>query len=1377
MIKVKAVMRCRRGVSLLVSLGLILVLGFGSPVKAESGVASRPNVIVLLADDMRVGYTGHEGHPIIDTPNIDRLTAGGTVFSNAFATSAVCTPSRTTLLTGLYERRHGINFNSDSSMTNESWARTYPMLLKDAGYYVGYIGKNHTPVGKNEEGVIGYDSGVMDRSFDYWYAGHKHLGFYPKDKKQHKIFANASADTQVEIMEEGMENFFTPDKAFQEGYDFLDSRPGNKPFALLLNFNVPHGSSTGTMELRDSDLALYRTAYRDKIDEIELPSTYIAEEDIVAPKIPESVYNGEYISTYDYVKNPEDMKEREIRTIQTISGIDKLLGKLLGKLDEQGIAKNTIIVFTSDHGLLHGEHGLGGKVLLYEPSVRVPLIMYDPRSVESPVVPSSEALVALVDIAPTLLELTGVPVPKGTQGKSLQPLMQDADAKWRKILFLENNMTIQNYPRIEGVRTQRWKYVRYFDKAKDQKYEDMLVASINGEQPVYEELFSLKDDPTESRNLVADPKYRKILERLRKKKRSSRQEASRHGSPGYLFQGQQGRQGRLMARGFGRRMIRSVTTSFCLCIFLVACSATDMSTVDAGGMAAGKPNIILLMADDLGWGDTSHNGNSNLKTPSLDEMARSGLVFDRFYSAAPVCSPTRASVLTGRHPFRAKVFFAMVGDSRNGLPPGEVSLGQLMKDAGYRTGFFGKWHLGTLTKEIVDRRFGGPGNDHLYSPPWEHGFDYVFATESRVPTYDPMIRPRSQLGAEPSRHPIEEPVEGTTRAWWEPLDDPSQGTSWGTHYWENKKIVTDELSGDDSRIIINKVLEFTEQRNNHERPFFAVVWFHTPHLPLVAGRADQEQYNEHEFFERTYYGAVSAMDREIGRLRSALKEAGIADNTVLWFTSDNGPESLLDITPGQTGGLRGRKRSLYEGGIRVPGIIEWPARIEAGTKTNVPGVTSDILPTVLGWAGAEIPTSRLLDGKDLDGILQGIEKSRNSPIGFESVYQIAWIDDRYKLVYAPVLDHATRRKGFKGQNPAASVDFELFDIVRDPGESTDLADENPEIVDRMTGELVRWRESVRHSINRDESQATEVLSASRIHPDGKRRERWLFLGDSITQAGHYVDYIESSLLLGSANPPEIIDLGVSSETVSRDSEPDHPFPRPDLRSRLDQVLARTRPDLVVACYGMNDGIYHPFSERRFKAFQDGIRKLIAGARKAGAEIILLTPPPYAGRVSPRPGPADGEAYSFKKPYPAYNDVLQKYADWIMSLDGEDGVRAFDIRPNLETYMAQSYPTEPVHPSVYGHKVMAETFLENIGVVSGSDLLKTGVDSKGADLHWGALLELVRQQRETYDRALLNDIGHGNPTVMKIFMTPLSEAEKLVGPIDSGIEELLSEAKH
>jgi len=482
----------------------------------------RPNVIVILADDMQKGVTGHEGHPIIKTPNIDKLATGGTVFGKAFATSPVCTPSRTNLLTGLYERRHGINFGSNSTMTEEAWANTYPMLLKKSGYFVGYVGKNHTPIGKTSEGGFGYKSGIMDTSFDYWYASHKHLSFYPKDKKAHKIFKNAKADTQIEIMEEGVENFMAPNEAFKAGYSFLDSRPKDQPFALLLNFNVPHANSTSSMQLRDSDLDLYKTAYRDQIDEITLPKTYVAEKDIKAPKLPKHVYNGEYIKTYNYVKTPDTLKERKIREMQTISGIDKLVGKLVKHLEEQGVADNTIIVFTSDHGLMHGEFGMGGKTLLYEPMVRIPMVVYDPRVKPSNKADSNSDLVALVDIAPTLLDLTGTAIPDEMHGESLKPLMLKQEVngqrvQWREEIFLENMMMIQNYPRTESVRTHKWKYIRYFDKKNDGPYEVAINNSINGEQPIYEELYNIENDPDEINNLIDVPEHKQIVEQLRSK--------------------------------------------------------------------------------------------------------------------------------------------------------------------------------------------------------------------------------------------------------------------------------------------------------------------------------------------------------------------------------------------------------------------------------------------------------------------------------------------------------------------------------------------------------------------------------------------------------------------------------------------------------------------------------------------------------------------------------------------------------------------------------------------------------------------------------------------------------------------------------------------
>ena len=497
------------------SMGLI-VSGCAKSVASGPRIPQRdwPNIIVVLADDQRADYLGCAGHPVIRTPHVDRLAADGVRFVNAFATSAACTPNRTCILTGQYERRHGVTFGSQSSLTLEAFAATYPMLLRQAGYHVGYVGKNHTPVGVSEKG-FGYASEVMEKQFDYWYGNHGHSTFYPK--KRHPIYRNARAETQVEILQEGAMNFLKHNPEFAGARDFLRTKPQNKPFCLLVNFNVPHGAGTGSMQLRPTDPKLYRTAYRNRIDQMPQPETYVAEANIRTPKIPPHVYNGKYISQYDYVKAPETLRERQVRTCQTIAGIDQLISALTEELADQGLAENTIFVYTSDHGLLHGEHGLGGKVLLYEESIRVPLIIYDPRLPDSQRGKIVQELALSIDIAPTILDLVGLPAPDCMQGRSLRPLLEGKDVAWRGDFFCENMFMGQNYPRIEGVRGREWKYLRYFDKKNDQHHLLSLTASIRGEEPVYEELYHLRDDPLETTNLAGSVEHLQRLERLRRR--------------------------------------------------------------------------------------------------------------------------------------------------------------------------------------------------------------------------------------------------------------------------------------------------------------------------------------------------------------------------------------------------------------------------------------------------------------------------------------------------------------------------------------------------------------------------------------------------------------------------------------------------------------------------------------------------------------------------------------------------------------------------------------------------------------------------------------------------------------------------------------------
>lgn len=408
-----------------------------------------------------------------------------------------------------------------------------------------------------------------------------------------------------------------------------------------------------------------------------------------------------------------------------------------------------------------------------------------------------------------------------------------------------------------------------------------------------------------------------------------------------------------------------------------------------------RPNVILIMADDLGWGDVGFNGNKVIRTPHLDELAASGLIMNNFYSAGPLSSPTRASVLTGRNPYRTGVFSANEGIIR----PEEHTLPEMLQADGYATGHFGKWHLGTLTYSEKDANRGRPENRHLYNPPKAHGYDAAFVTESKVPTYDPMVQP----------------IENNYR-FWDYIAPNEERRSYHTFYWDiDGKKETENLSGDDSRIIMDRVIPFIDQSVKYEKPFFSVVWFHTPHLPCVAGPEYAAMYSEYNLNERNYYGCITAMDDQVGRLVRYLKDRGVYENTLILFCSDNGPELN---TPGTANEMRGKKRSLYEGGIKVPAFAVWPAKIAKEQTTEMRCFTSDYFPTVLESVGLELP-DRTLDGVSFKKVLQDPTNTRKEPLIFCSANQGAVIDGDYKLYYC---------------NGA----YELYDLVNDPTEEFNL---------------------------------------------------------------------------------------------------------------------------------------------------------------------------------------------------------------------------------------------------------------------------------------------------------------------------------------------------
>ena len=450
--------------------------------------------------------------------------------------------------------------------------------------------------------------------------------------------------------------------------------------------------------------------------------------------------------------------------------------------------------------------------------------------------------------------------------------------------------------------------------------------------------------------------------------------------------------------------------------------------------AADRPHVILVMADDQGWGDMAYNGHPVVKTPNFDDAAATGIRFDRFYAAAPVCSPTRASVLTGRNPNRLGVY-------QWGYPirTQEVTLAEVLKDNGYTTGHFGKWHLGSVRNESDSR----PGN---------HGFD----------------------------------------RW---VSAPNFYENGGTLSDEGKAVTFEGVES--SFIAVDSALDWMKEALKDEKPIFAVIWFGSPHSPHIAADADAALYPDEEKADRNFLGEVTGMDRAYGKLREELDAMGIRDNTLLWYCSDNGALPRA----GNSGGFRGNKGLVYEGGLLVPSIVEWPAKFPNHKVISARGNTFDIFPTVLEAAGIEKPEGPALDGESLIPMMEGATMARNQPMGFwhsslrgistpseewmqelkaaqaegrdlppnEAVAaamalpdppnrfedlngHLAWIDGDWKL--HQIVD-----------KKSGGITYELYDLKADPYEESDLAGAESDRVERMKAALSAWVDSVLKSLN------------------------------------------------------------------------------------------------------------------------------------------------------------------------------------------------------------------------------------------------------------------------------------------------------------------------
>ncbi len=503
----------------LVALPLILT-GLGAcsdvqpPVTAtssgEQDLTERPNIILLLADDQRADTLSVAGHPIVKTPNIDALAEGGVRFSNAFTAEPICAPSRFAFLSGQYERTSGLGFNSPYQVNATQWQQTYPALLRAADYHTGFIGKF---------GVEFYDLPAgRENLFDFWHAHDGWLPFFPKllpDNPATTIYRDSKADIATEMMGEAIDTF-------------LDTLPEGKPFSLSVSFSSPHNSVVSSMypdgadpdcESRAcevmghaandnpvlTDHPVYGDLYRDQAMNVS--------DDVGTDPyrfIPAGVIDHEKRKIwYEYNYDKDLEAEHLVRYYQHVSGIDAVVGRLTRRLNEEGLADNTVIIYSSDHGLLNGEYGTGGKGLLYDLVVKVPLIIFDPRPGAGKKGVVDKRLLLTTDVPATILGLAGEPVPAIMQGGDV------ATSEPRTEVFLESLTVAEGNPFIEAVRTQDRKYVRYIAASACPYAENDL--DFTNKTPLFEQLFDLEKDPGERNNLVDDPHYARDLESLRKR--------------------------------------------------------------------------------------------------------------------------------------------------------------------------------------------------------------------------------------------------------------------------------------------------------------------------------------------------------------------------------------------------------------------------------------------------------------------------------------------------------------------------------------------------------------------------------------------------------------------------------------------------------------------------------------------------------------------------------------------------------------------------------------------------------------------------------------------------------------------------------------------
>jgi arylsulfatase A len=855
------------------------------PVAADPAPPRRPSVLVILTDDQRADTIQALGNARIRTPVLDGLVARGTVFERAYCMGsmqgAVCVPSRAMLLSGRSL------FHVDERLAKTD---TWPEAFARAGYRTFITGKWHNGKGSLTRCFADGDAVFLGGMKDHFAVP---LVSFTAHGETRQVAAGGRHSSEV----------------FGSAAERFVNTLGDEPFFAWVAFTAPHDPRQPAPGFRE------RLAGREPL----LPANYL----------PEHPFDNGELDVRDEKLLPrprprEQVVEELAAYYAMIEGVDAQVGRVLAALEARGRLDDTIVLFTSDHGLALGSHGLLGKQNLYEHSMRSPAILAGPGVPEGRRI---DALAYLFDLTATVGELAGVFPPTGNEGKSLLPVCRGERKSIRDALLLA-------YRDVQrAVITPAWKLIAYPKVGRTQ-------------------VFHLAEDPDERHDLAADPAV-----------------ADRRAA-------------------LERELLTAET------------SAGDPL---AKAAAIKPPNIVVILVDDLGYGDIGPFGATKQKTPHLDRMAAEGTRLTSFY-AAPACSVSRAQLLTGCYGLRVSVPWVYMPKGPHGLNPAEVTVAERLKALGYATACIGKWHLGDQPEFLPTRQ----------------GFDRYFG----IPYSNDMQRRSAEKG---------EPVVPLVR---------------------DERVV--ELLSDamQSRIVERYTDEaVTFIREFRDRPFFLYLPHTAVHTPIAAGERFRGTSANGRFGDW-----VQEVDGSTGRILDTLRELDLAGNTLVIFTSDNGPWTVKGPDGGSAGPLRGAKGGTWEGGVRVPTIAWWPGRVPAGATCDAMAGTIDLLPTFVTLAGGTVPAEPVIDGRDIAGLLLGTsrEPPRDAHYYFRDQTLEAVRAGRWKLAVAPQVESM----GQPGKVPASMDAPRLYDLEADLGETTDVAARHPDVVARLAARARRMAEEL-----------------------------------------------------------------------------------------------------------------------------------------------------------------------------------------------------------------------------------------------------------------------------------------------------------------------------